>query len=171
MEDECPYCGKTDEELCKGCSVSLENYWLFCPMCGKAKDAEKVPKIAEKPRVLIVDDEFGILKMVELSLKPLDFEIHTAQNGREALEKARQISPNLVITDINMPVMDGYALVKELRSRVNTMFIPIVILSSRDTSEDKLKGFTYGTDDYITKPFDYTELQARVSRLLKRVYG
>lgn len=171
MEDECPYCGKSDEELCRGCNGNLESHWLFCPMCGKAKDAERAAKIAEKPRVLIVDDEFGILKMVELSLKPLDFEIYTAQNGREALDKAREINPNLVITDINMPVMDGYALIKELRSRVNTMFIPIIILSSRDTSEDKLQGFTYGTDDYITKPFDYTELQARAGRLLKRVYG
>jgi len=171
MEDECPYCGKTSEELCNGCGSGLESHWQFCPVCGKSRGLAKVlPKVAEKAKVLIVDDEPGILKMVELSLKPLDLEVHTAQNGREGLDKARALNPHLVITDINMPVMDGYALIRELRSRVNTMFIPIVILSSRDTAEDRLKGFTYGTDDYITKPFDYTELQARVKRLMKRTY-
>jgi two-component system OmpR family response regulator len=154
--------------LCLNCKVSLDSEWGFCPFCGSAKEKEELSDTVEKTKVLIVDDESGILKMVELALRPLDLEVHTAQNGREALEKVRMINPGLVITDINMPVMDGYDLIKELRSKVSTMFIPIVILSSRDTVEDKLKGFTYGTDDYITKPFDYTELQARVKRLMKR---
>jgi DNA-binding response OmpR family regulator len=153
---------------CIKCRSNLDAEWHFCPFCGSAKEKEKAQETAEKQKVLIVDDEFGILKMVELALKPLEVDVYTAQNGREALEKVQSIRPSLVITDINMPVMDGYDLIKELRSKVNTMFIPIVILSSRDTVEDKLKGFTFGTDDYITKPFDYTELQARVKRLLKR---
>ena len=170
MGDECPYCGELEINRCKGCSKKTEDGWNFCPYCGKAADKTKLPLITEKTKALIVDDEPGILKMVELSLKPLELEVHTAQNGKEALEKANTINPNIIITDINMPVMDGYALIKELRSRVNTMFVPIVVLSSRDTAEDKLKGFSYGTDDYITKPFDYAELQARVKRLLQRAY-
>ncbi|MBI5640330.1 MAG: Flp pilus assembly complex ATPase component TadA, partial [Nitrospirae bacterium] len=168
IETDCPYCGVSADTACSKCKINLDAQWLFCPFCGTAKEKVKAADTEEKAKVLIVDDEFGILKMVELALKPLDLEVHTAQNGREALEKAQGINPSLVITDINMPIMDGYDLIKELRSKVNTMFIPIVILSSRDTVEDKLKGFTFGTDDYITKPFDYTELQARVKRLMKR---
>ena len=167
-EADCPYCGNLLHSVCNKCKNNLDAEWGFCPFCGSAKEKEKAPETTEKTKVLVVDDEFGILKMVELALKPLDLEVHTAQNGREALEKAQRINPGLVITDINMPVMDGYDLIKELRAKVNTMFIPIVILSSRSTAEDKLKGFTFGTDDYITKPFDYIELQARVKRLLKR---
>ena len=169
-EGECPYCGKDEDVSCKRCGEVLAVGWNFCPSCGNSREKTVLPEITAKPKVLIVDDEFGILKMIELALKPLDLEVHTAQNGREALEKMPTVYPNLVITDINMPVMDGFELIKELRSKVPTMFIPIVILSSRDTAEDKLRGFTYGTDDYITKPFDYAELQARVKRLLKRTY-
>ncbi len=168
-EADCPYCGTMPETSCRKCSSGLEEGWAFCPFCGSPREKEKAPGAEEKARVLIVDDEFGILKMVELALRPLDVEVHTAQNGREALEAARNINPGLIITDINMPVMDGYELIRELRSKVSTMFIPVVILSSRDSVEDKLKGFTFGTDDYITKPFDYTELQARVKRLMKRM--
>lgn len=170
-DKECPFCGITEAEICKTCGNAFEVDWKFCPLCGKAKDAAKLPELPAVPRVLIVDDEVGILKMVELALKPLNLEIYIAQNGKEAMERIAMVSPNLVITDINMPVMDGFELIKELRQKVNTMFIPIIILSSRDTAEDKLKGFTFGSDDYITKPFDYTELQARVKRLLQRTYG
>jgi type IV pilus assembly protein PilB len=170
-DKECPFCGVTTAEVCKVCGNAFEVEWRFCPFCGKTKDAVKLLELPAIPKVLIVDDEAGILKMVELALKPLNLEIHTSQNGKEALDRIAQISPNLVITDINMPVMDGFELIKELRQKVNTMFIPIIILSSRDTAEDKLKGFTFGSDDYITKPFDYTELQARVKRLLQRTYG
>jgi type IV pilus assembly protein PilB len=170
-EDECSHCGLAPEDGCKGCGRPFETEWGFCPQCGKRRDAAKDTELPAVPRVLIVDDETGILKMVEIALKPLNLEIHTAQNGKEALEKTEQVNPNLVITDINMPVMDGFELIKELRKKVTTMFIPIVVLSSRDKAEDKLKGFTYGTDDYITKPFDYTELQARVKRLMERAYA
>jgi type IV pilus assembly protein PilB len=167
---ECPYCGVPSTEICKGCNKALQVEWQFCPYCGKAR--EKMPPVIEsRYRVLIVDDEPGILKMVEVALRPLELEIYTATNGRDALEKVMNTMPNLIITDINMPEMDGFEFIRKLRSSVQTMFIPIIILSSRDTAEDKLKGFTYGTDDYITKPFDYTELQARVKRLLKRTYA
>jgi|Deesub1362B_J571_1020462.scaffolds.fasta_scaffold00236_6 type IV pilus assembly protein PilB len=167
--EECPYCGVPSVEVCKSCKKELNIEWQFCPYCGKPRE-KKPPVIESRYRVLVVDDEPGILKMVEVALRPLGLEIYTATNGREALEKVMNTMPNLIITDINMPEMDGFELIKKLRSNMHTMFIPIIILSSRDTAEDKLKGFTYGTDDYITKPFDYTELQARVKRLLTRIY-
>jgi type IV pilus assembly protein PilB len=170
-EEECPYCGETGEMVCAKCGGEVEEAWNYCPACGKAKERAALPAPSERLRAVVVDDEAGILKMVEIALKALNLEIHTAQNGKEALEKTLEVAPHLVITDINMPVMDGFELVRELRSKVSTMFIPVVILSSRDAAEDKLKGFTYGSDDYITKPFDYSELQARVRRLLERTYS
>jgi len=168
--DSCPYCGASDEQTCSKCGNNLEPSWKFCPFCGSNRHFE-VSALTSKPRVLIVDDEIGIQKMVEIALRPLEVETYTAGNGKEALDKIHQFNPNLIITDINMPIMDGFELIKQVRAHVNTMFIPIIILSSRDSVEDKLKGFTYGTDDYLTKPFDYTELQARVRRLLQRTYS
>ncbi len=170
-ESECPYCGEPSEGICTGCGRPVSFDWRFCPNCGRQKGPGKRPELPSTPRVLAVDDEPGVLKMIEVALRPLALEIHTARNGREALDLTQRVNPSLIITDINMPVLDGFELIRHLRSRVNTMFIPIIILSSRDTSEDKLRGFTYGTDDYITKPFEYTELQARVKRLLQRTHA
>ena len=168
---DCPCSESSQEDDCSACGKRLDLNWKFCPYCGKTRKPYKIPEIQSLMRVLVVDDEPGLLKMVEIALRPLTLDIYTAQNGREAIEKAFTIKPNLIITDINMPVMDGFEMIKNLRSQVNTMFIPIIILSSRDAAEDMLKGFTYGTDDYVTKPFDYPELQARVKRLLYRTYG
>jgi CheY-like chemotaxis protein len=169
--EKCPACEAEKDTVCEGCGKQLEIEWSFCPFCGKTKAEVKTKKIESRPKVLIVDDEPSLLKMVEVALRPLNMEIFTANNGKEGLETVKSVSPDLIITDINMPVMDGFEMIKALRGDISTMFIPIIILSSRDTAEDKLKGFTYGTDDYITKPFDYGELQARVKGLIKRTYG
>jgi type IV pilus assembly protein PilB len=165
---KCPHCSDGGIS-CLKCGGSLEYDWMFCPRCGLRRQTENTAQVSPY-KVLVVDDELGILKMIEVALRPLGLDIHNAQNGREALEKALTIKPDLVITDVNMPVMDGYGLIKQLRSGLTTMFIPVMILSSRDTAADKMRGFTFGTDDYLTKPFDYAELQARVKRLLQRTY-
>jgi CheY-like chemotaxis protein len=169
--DTCSSCSVDTETVCRNCGAQVEVGWKFCPFCGKSKVTVEWEQVEYRPRVLVVDDEPPLLKMVEVALRPLNLEIYTAGNGRDGLELVRSVKPDLVITDINMPVMDGFEMIRALRGEITTMFIPIIILSSRDTAEDKLKGFTYGTDDYITKPFDYGELQARVKRLLHRVYG
>ncbi len=169
--DACSSCGDDAELACPRCGYGLEVDWAFCPRCAARSPVPALPASTTKPRVLVVDDEEGIRKMVSLALRQLDVEIHTAGNGKQALGLAETLQPHLVITDVNMPIMNGFELVEALRKKIATMFIPIIILSSRDSAEDKLTGFTFGTDDYITKPFDYAELQARVRRLLERSYG
>ena len=123
---------------------------------------------ADKPRVLIVDDYAPLRKLVNIALKQIGCEVLESADGGDALDKVESFRPDLIISDITMPVMDGYQLCKQVRKSIGTAFIPFIMLTSRDQAEDKLKGFLYGTDDYLTKPFDYRELQARVKRLLAR---
>ena len=123
---------------------------------------------ADKPRVLIVDDYAPLRKLVNITLKQIGCEVLEAADGGDALDKVESYRPDLIISDITMPVMDGYQLCKQVRKNIGTAFIPFIMLTSRDQAEDKLKGFMHGTDDYLTKPFDYRELQARVRRLLAR---
>jgi PleD family two-component response regulator len=123
---------------------------------------------ADKPRVLIADDEVPQRKLLNIILKRIGCEVIEANDGGDALQKIEMLRPDLVIADINMPVMDGYELCKQVRKNMGTAFIPFIMLTSRHDAEDKLKGFMHGTDDYITKPFNYQELQARVKRLLAR---
>ncbi|MFC1850428.1 ATPase, T2SS/T4P/T4SS family [candidate division CSSED10-310 bacterium] len=188
----CPYCGQVLSLHCEKCQKKIEPTWAVCPYCGTAsakpeevdvpvKD-EPVPTRAQlppdlkargltKPKVLIVDDEPKILLMVKATLKQIDCEVITANNGQEGLQMVEKHMPNLVISDINMPKMNGYEFCKAMRRNLMTAFIPFIMLTSRDTAEDKLIGFQQGTDDYMTKPFDYKELQARVQRLLARTYA
>jgi type IV pilus assembly protein PilB len=123
---------------------------------------------ADKPRVLIVDDYAPLRRLVNIALKQIGCEVLEAADGGDALDKVESYRPDLIISDITMPVMDGYQLCKQVRKNMGTAFIPFIMLTARDQAEDKLKGFVHGTDDYLTKPFDYRELQARVRRLLAR---
>lgn len=119
-----------------------------------------------RTRVLVVDDEAAIRKALGVILRQIDCEVVEARDGRDALDKIEMARPDLIISDINMPVMDGYELCRQVRNDMNIARIPFIMLTSRDNAEDKLKGFLQGTDDYVTKPFDYRELQARVKNLI-----
>lgn len=187
----CPYCSQVLNFYCENCNFKLEPDWKYCPMCmtvfnkpeGTDLQAQKTvtksrpkppPKILAKgmkPKILIADDEPKILLMVKASLKQLNYEVITANDGEEGLQMVDKHRPNLIISDINMPKLNGYEFCKAVRRNLTTAFIPFIMLTSRDTAEDKLKGFKQGTDDYMTKPFDYKELQERVKRLLERTYG
>jgi CheY-like chemotaxis protein len=124
-----------------------------------------------RPKVLVVDDEPSILLTIRLALTEMGCDVVTAGDGKEALEKVRAHKPNLIISDVIMPEMDGFAFVKQVRQSVDTAFIPILMLTSRSSAEDRLRGFAQGTDDYMAKPFQYREVQARVQSLLRRTYG
>jgi len=189
----CPYCGQVLNLFCNSCKRKLEPDWSMCPFCGstvtKPEGFAAVTETKEevlsrpqppadlkergltKPKVLVVDDEPKIQLMVKASLKQINCEVITASNGEEGLAMVEKHTPNLVISDINMPRMNGFDFCKAMRRNILTAFIPFIMLTSRDSAEDKLKGFQLGTDDYMTKPFDYKELQARVQRLLNRTYG
>ncbi len=119
--------------------------------------------------VLVADDDEDIVRFVEVNLRLEGFEVVTAGDGKEALEQAREILPDLVLLDIMMPEMDGFEVCQTLRASARTKHIPIIMLTARSLSADKVVGLTSGADDYIIKPFDPIELVARVKSALRRV--
>lgn len=119
-------------------------------------------------RLLIVEDESDISNLLKMYFSNLGYEVDTAFKGTEALDKTRQINPDLIILDIMLPDIDGYEVCKRLRGAVRTSQIPIIFLTQKDERSDRLQGFELGADDYVTKPFDFDELQMRVSRAIQR---
>jgi len=119
-------------------------------------------------RVLVADDDPDILTVVKVNLELDGFELETAVDGEDALQKATAQPPNVIILDIMMPRMDGLTALHRLRSQAATASIPIILLTARGLPEDRVRGLELGADDYITKPFDITELAARVRAVLRR---
>ena len=115
--------------------------------------------------VLVVDDEARLVSLVETYLTQSGFRVATASNGVEALTAARQANPDLIILDIMMPEMDGYEFMRIYRADHDT---PIILLTARVDSDEKVVGLESGADDYITKPFRPRELMARVKAVLRR---
>jgi len=118
------------------------------------------------PTILVADDDANIRELVCLFLRKDGFTTIEAKDGKEALTIYHTTHIDLVVLDIMMPTMDGWALCKELR-RVNTE-LPLLMLTARGETWEKVKGFELGTDDYLTKPFDPLELTVRIKALLKR---
>lgn len=116
-------------------------------------------------RILIVDDDRQITRMLRTSLQASGYDVVVAQNGMEAFEQFRQTNPELVITDISMPEMDGVELTQAIRRISET---PIIVLSVRDSDQMKVTALDEGADDYVTKPFRMPELLARVRAQLRR---
>lgn len=115
-------------------------------------------------KILIVDDEKGIVDMLKSYFEMRSFQVYTAYSGERALKQAAH-SPNLVLLDINMPGMDGLTVCEKIRGCISC---PILFLTARMETADKIKGFQAGADDYIVKPFDIDELGARVEAHLRR---
>lgn len=122
-------------------------------------------------RILLVDDEPDILEFVGYNLSREGFEVHTAPNGLIAIEKAREIAPNLVLLDVMMPEMDGMETCRKLKEIPELARTSIVFLSARGEDESQLQGFDLGADDYITKPIHPKLLVSRIKAILKRAEG
>ena len=120
-------------------------------------------------RLLVVDDEPNLLRAVAACLKAEDFEVSTARSGNEALMQLAESIPDLIISDIRMPGMDGYKLARQLRGSPRTALVPIVFLTAKDETADRIEGFRAGIDAYLTKPFEPAELIAVVKGILNRV--
>lgn len=118
-------------------------------------------------RVLVVDDEPNITDLVATALRYEGFEVDTAATGRAALDKAVNSRPHLLVLDVMLPDLDGFEVARRLRQEGRR--IPILFLTARDATEDKVRGLTLGGDDYVTKPFSLEELLARVRAVLRRV--
>jgi len=119
--------------------------------------------------VLVVDDEANITDLVGTALRYVGFEVATAATGREAIERARAFRPELIVLDVMLPDLDGFEVTRRLRGE--GLRIPVLFLTARDATEDKVTGLTLGGDDYVTKPFSLEELVARVRAVLRRVGG
>jgi DNA-binding response OmpR family regulator len=115
--------------------------------------------------ILMVDDDINILKLVDIQLSKLGYQVFQAKNGMEALEILKKQACNLAVVDVMMPYMDGYALTKEIRTQYD---IPVILLTAKSEIEDKERGFQAGTDDYLVKPFEPKELIFRIKALLRR---
>ena len=120
-------------------------------------------------RLLIVDDEPNLLRAVAACLRGEGYEVDTARSGEEALVHVAQRLPDLIVSDIRMPRMDGYALARQLRNNPRTHLIPIVFLTAKDESADRIAGIRSGVDAYLTKPFEPDELIAVIGNILTRV--
>ena len=120
-------------------------------------------------RLLIVDDEPSLLRAVSVYLRGEGYEVDTARSGDEALVHIAQRVPDLIVSDIRMPRMDGYALARQLRSNPRTDLIPIVFLTAKDDNADRIAGIRSGVDAYLTKPFEPDELIAVIGNILERV--
>ena len=119
-----------------------------------------------KGKILVVDDEIYIVHILDFSLGMEGYEVLTALDGEQAIEKARSEHPDLIVLDIMMPKLDGYETCKILKAGDDTKSIPVILLSAKGRNVDQKIGFEVGADDYITKPFSPRKLVERINALL-----
>jgi DNA-binding NarL/FixJ family response regulator len=125
--------------------------------------------MANKPKILVVDDEPGVRESIQMYLEDTEeFEIFVASNGEEGLTVAQQQLPDLIISDIMMPGVDGYGLLKQLREIDSLRNTPVIFLTARGMTSDRIEGYKSGVDAYIAKPFDPEELEAVARNLLNK---
>jgi DNA-binding response OmpR family regulator len=134
---------------------------------GRGEDDEE--EMEPGTRVLVVEDDRDIARLVELALEQHGFEVRCAHDGPSGLTAAEAFDPDVVVLDIMLPKMDGVGVLKRLRGSGNR--VPVIMLTARDTTSDKVHSLDLGADDYLTKPFDVEELLARLRALLRRAEG
>ena len=120
-------------------------------------------------RLLVVDDEPNIRDLLATSLRFAGFEVFTASTGNEAIREATEHQPDLMVLDVMLPDMDGFTVTRRLRDRGEQY--PILFLTAKDETQDKVAGLTVGGDDYVTKPFSLEEVVARIRAVLRRTHG
>ncbi len=118
-----------------------------------------------KARILVVDDDKTLIRLMREALSKADYDVITAPNGIDALQELYAKQPDLIILDVMMPRMDGWETAQRIRQ---VSQVPIIMLTAKDEESDKLKGFAAGVDDYVTKPFSFAEIVARVGAVLGR---
>ncbi|MFI5770922.1 response regulator transcription factor [Streptomyces sp. NPDC051658] len=127
--------------------------------------------------LLVVDDEQTVRELLPTALRYAGFTVDTAANGEQALDRAAQHPPDLVLLDVMLPDMDGFEVIRRLREQPNPAAtdrlgpIPVIFLTAREATQDKVNGLLLGGDDYVTKPFDLEELIARIQAILRRTKG
>lgn len=125
------------------------------------------PVTLQKKRVLVVDDERHIVRLVQVNLERQGYDVLTAYDGVECLEKAKSEKPDLIVLDVMMPRMDGFEALQRLKTDPETSYIPVIMLTARAQDRDVLQGYQYGADLYLTKPFSPLELISLVKRVFE----
>src|SRR3990170_559992 len=116
-------------------------------------------------KVLVCDDEMHIVRLIQVNLERQGFEVITAFDGKEGLEKVKSEKPNMVVLDVMMPYMDGFEVLKVLRRDPETETLPVIMLTAKAQDKDVFEGYHYGADMYLTKPFNPMELVTFVKRI------
>ena len=117
-------------------------------------------------RLLLVDDEDNLRSMLEAALRHVGFDVHPVATGRDAIDAAGDVRPDLIVLDVMLPDIDGFEVMRRLRTDGSR--VPVLFLTARDATEDKVRGLTLGGDDYLVKPFSLEELVARINAVLRR---
>ncbi|GBC61972.1 DNA-binding response regulator [Desulfonema ishimotonii] len=124
-------------------------------------------KHTEKKRILIIEDEAHISEGLKLNLTLQGYDVEIAADGSAGLRKWKSWHPDLIVLDIMLPLIDGFSVLRNIR--LEDEWLPVLILSAKSSADEKVRGFSYGVDDYLSKPFNLDEFLMRVERLLKRV--
>lgn len=128
----------------------------------------KSKKKTAHAKILVVDDEADITNTLQYRLKFCDFDVITAGNGKEGLEKAENEKPDLILLDINMPIMDGHEMLERIRNRPDLKDTPVIMFTAYSDKRDIAKSANLGIADYVTKPFDFPELREKISNALEK---
>ena len=124
-----------------------------------------------KKKILVIDDEEKLCALVGTFLEKKGYSAVTAKSGKQGIRAARYRIPDLILLDINMPKMDGFAVLEQLKADPKTMSIPVIMLTGRGDDESKLKAASLYSEHYMTKPFDLEELDGKINQLLQIVVG
>ena len=122
-------------------------------------------------KILAVDDERHIVRLVQVNLQRAGYEVVTAYDGKEALEKVASEQPDLIVLDVMMPYMDGFEVLQNLRKNMSTRELPVIMLTAKAQDADVFRGWQSGVDCYLTKPFNPMELISFVKRIFKSLEG
>ncbi len=122
----------------------------------------------ERRRILVVDDEERMVRFIRMNLEHDGFQVSEAFNGKQAIQKLRDVTPDLILLDIMMPDLDGFEVLETLREISN---VPVIMLTAKGEEDDRVRGLERGADDYVTKPFSPRELVSRVKAVLRRTEG
>ena len=132
-------------------------------------DAGQEKEESGKPRVLLVEDDEGVLDMLE-GIFSSSYIVYKASNGQMCFELAQQLQPDLVVSDVMMPVMSGKEMCYKIKNSLELAYIPVVLLTAQSSIDYTIEGYMFGADDYITKPFNVKLLLARCNNLLRNIY-
>jgi len=127
-----------------------------------------MPDEFERRRILVVDDEERMVRFIRMNLEHDGFQVVEAFNGKQAIDKLRETTPDLILLDVMMPDLDGFDVLETIREHSN---VPVIMLTAKGEEDDRVRGLELGADDYVTKPFSPREMVSRVKAVLRRTEG